>query len=127
MAKTTEKSITTNIKVSINYQLPEGIIADYNISNLKLKFGSNLNLIEFNIPTYFIEERTGKVICTYGLDCLESTTFEGKSKKVVLELYCRSLTPNRKAPGFYSIRDHKDELFKMINKQGKMIITITTN
>lgn len=127
MAKTIEKSFTTNIKVSINYQLPEGIIADYNISNLKLKFGSNLNLIEFNIPTYFIEERTGEVICTYGLQYPESTTFEGKSKKVVLELYCRSLDPNRKAPGFYLTRDRKNELFKMINKQGKMIITITTN
>ena len=79
MAKTIEKSFTTNIKVSIDYQLPEGIIADYNISNLKLKFGSNLNLLEFNIPTYFIEERTGEVICTHGLQYPESTTFDGKS------------------------------------------------
>jgi hypothetical protein len=79
--------------------------------------------LEFSTPEPIPAESVG----IFPLQYPESTTFEGKSKKVVLELYCRSLTPNRKAPDFCLTRDYRDELFKMINKQGKMIITITTN
>lgn len=127
MTKSIEKSFTTNIKVSVDYQLPDGIIADYNISNLNLKFGDNLNFIMFDVPTYFIEESTGKVICTYGFDYIVSTPFTGKSKKALIDLKNRRLTLTKKRPGSYQTNDNQTELFETINRHGKMLITITVH
>ena len=127
MAKSIEKSFTTNIKVSVDYQLPDGIIADYNISNLNLKFGDNLNFLIVDVPTYFIEESTGEVICSYGLDYPTTTSFTGKSQKVLIDLKDRRLTLTKKRPGFYQTNDHQADLFKMINRHGKILITTTVN
>ena len=127
MAKSIEKSFTTNIKVSVDYQLPDGIIADYNISNLNLKFSDDLNFLMFDVQTYFIEESTGKAFCSYGFDYPTSATFTGKSKKILLDLKDRRLTLNKKTPSSYQTNDHQTDLFKMLNRQGKMLITITVN